>query len=89
MRALVTRPDQISLVERLDPDIVVAVGYAHIVPEEILAVPSEGCVNVHPGYLPHLGDIIRTFGASLRTCLPERRFITWIQESTPVILSHV
>jgi methionyl-tRNA formyltransferase len=53
VRALVTRPDQISLVERLDPDIVVAVGYAHIVPEEILAVPSEGCVNVHPGYLPH------------------------------------
>ncbi len=53
VQALVTTPDQLSLVEQLEPDIVVAVGYAHIVPEEILAVPTEGCLNVHPGYLPH------------------------------------
>ena len=53
VEALVTTEEQLSLVERLEPDVVVAVGYRHIVPEEVLAVPSEGCLNVHPGYLPH------------------------------------
>lgn len=53
VQALVTTPDQLSLVKQLEPDIVVAVGYAHIVPKEILAVPTEDCLNVHPGYLPH------------------------------------
>lgn len=53
VEALVTTEEQLSLVERLEPDVVVAVGYRHIVPEEVLAVPEEGCINVHPGYLPH------------------------------------
>lgn len=51
--ALVTTEEQLSLVERLEPDAVVAAGFRHIVPEEVLEIPSEGCINVHPGYLPH------------------------------------
>jgi len=52
VHALLTRPDQLSLVEELEPDVVVAAGFEHIVPPEVLAVPDEGCLNVHPGLLP-------------------------------------
>lgn len=53
VEALVTTEEQLSLVERLEPDVVVAVGFRHIVPEEVLEIPERGCINVHPGYLPH------------------------------------
>jgi methionyl-tRNA formyltransferase len=50
---LVTTKQQLSLVEALEPDLVVSVGYQYIVPKEILSIPTEGCINLHPGYLPH------------------------------------
>ncbi|SEJ36055.1 methionyl-tRNA formyltransferase [Halohasta litchfieldiae] len=53
VRALVTTKQQLELIESIQPDVVVAVGYQHIVPEDILKIPDEGCINVHPGYLPH------------------------------------
>lgn len=51
--ALLTTEEQLSLVKDIQPDAVVAAGYQHIVPEEILTIPERGCINVHPGYLPH------------------------------------
>jgi methionyl-tRNA formyltransferase len=53
VRSLLTTEAQLSVVESLEPDYVVACGYRHIVPEEILEVPSEGCLNLHPSYLPY------------------------------------
>lgn len=53
VEALLTEPDQLDLVRDLEPDIVVAAGFEHIVPPEILAIPDQGCLNVHPGRLPH------------------------------------
>lgn len=53
VRALVTTKQQLELIESIHPHVVVAVGYQHIVPEETLQIPDEGCINVHPGYLPH------------------------------------
>jgi methionyl-tRNA formyltransferase len=50
--ALLTEPDQLSLIPQLAPDIVVACGFEHVVPPEILDVPERGCLNVHPGLLP-------------------------------------
>ncbi|MGQ4554921.1 formyltransferase family protein [Halobellus sp. GM3] len=52
VRALLTTKEQLSLVEDIQPDAVVAAGYPYIVPEEILTIPERGCINVHPGYLP-------------------------------------
>lgn len=52
VRAMLTEADQLSLVADLEPDVVVAVGFRHIVPPEILAVPERGCLNLHPGLLP-------------------------------------
>lgn len=53
VHALVTTPDQLSLVSELEPELVVAAGFDHIVPPEILQVPDRGCLNVHPGLLPY------------------------------------
>jgi methionyl-tRNA formyltransferase len=52
VRALLTEVSQLDLVSTIDPDVVVAAGFTHIVPPDVLAVPDEGCLNVHPGILP-------------------------------------
>jgi methionyl-tRNA formyltransferase len=53
VRALLTTEAQLSIIPELQPDIVVAAGYRHILPDSILGIPDKGCVNVHPGYLPN------------------------------------
>ncbi|RXK46962.1 methionyl-tRNA formyltransferase [Halorientalis pallida] len=53
VHALLTRPGQLSLIETVEPELVVAAGFDHVVPPEILDVPERGCLNVHPGLLPH------------------------------------
>lgn len=53
VQALLTTKDQLSLIEDVAPDCVVASGFSHVVPPEILSIPPEGCINIHPGYLPH------------------------------------
>lgn len=51
--ALVTTGAQLSLVERLDPDILVSVGFGQRVPPSVLETPPDGAVNLHPSYLPY------------------------------------
>ncbi len=51
--ALVTERTQLDLVRELAPDMVVSVGFDHLVPAEILDIPDHGCVNLHPAYLPY------------------------------------
>ena len=53
VQALVTTSEQLDLVERLEPEMLIAAGFGEILPPEILDVPERGCINVHPGYLPH------------------------------------
>jgi methionyl-tRNA formyltransferase len=53
VKAIITEPEQLRLVEEMCPDAVVASGFTHILPPEILEIPPEGCINLHPGYLPH------------------------------------
>ena len=36
----------------LKPDVMVVASYGRILPPEILAVPTKGCLNVHPSLLP-------------------------------------
>lgn len=52
VRALLTTETQLSVISELQPDIVVAAGYRHILPDSVLEIPDKGCINVHPGYLP-------------------------------------
>jgi len=51
--ALLTTKEQLDLVGKIEPDIVVSVGYDYLVPEDVLSIPSEGCINLHPSFLPH------------------------------------
>lgn len=53
VRALLTEPDQLDLVSELQPELLIAGGYRHIVPEEVLEVPHLGAVNLHKSYLPY------------------------------------
>lgn len=51
--ALVTELDQHDIVQKTSTDPIVSVGFDHFVPPEILEVPSEGALNLHPSYLPY------------------------------------
>lgn len=53
VRALLTTTEQLDMVERVEPNYLVACGYRHIVPPEVLSVPDRGCLNLHPAYLPY------------------------------------
>lgn len=51
--ALVTEKSQLSLIDRLEPELVISSGFRHIVPEDYLTVPDLGAVNFHKAYLPY------------------------------------
>ncbi|MDL0132502.1 methionyl-tRNA formyltransferase [Halobacterium salinarum] len=52
VHSLLTTKEQLGLIEDIQPDFVISCGYQHIVPEDILDIPTEGCLNLHPAYLP-------------------------------------
>jgi len=52
VHALLTTKEQLDNIETIQPDYIISCGYGHIVPEEILAIPTEGCLNLHPSLLP-------------------------------------
>jgi methionyl-tRNA formyltransferase len=39
--------------ERVTPDYIISVHFQHIIPKEILEIPTHGVVNLHPAYLPY------------------------------------
>lgn len=53
VHSLLTTKEQLRVIRDIEPDYVVSCGYRHIVPEEILDIPSEGCLNLHASYLPY------------------------------------
>lgn len=53
VHSLLTTKKQLEMIEDVQPDYIVSCGYRHIVPERILDIPSEGCLNLHPAYLPY------------------------------------
>jgi methionyl-tRNA formyltransferase len=51
--ALLTEPEQLSLVQRVEPDLLLSAGFRHVVPTDVLDVPDRGAVNLHNSYLPY------------------------------------
>jgi len=45
-------PEYRAHVESLNPDLIISAAYARIVPEDVLAIPTIGAINVHPSLLP-------------------------------------
>ena len=42
----------LALLRELDPDLIAVAAYGRILPDDILALPSKGCINVHSSLLP-------------------------------------
>jgi methionyl-tRNA formyltransferase len=51
--ALLTEREQLELIQQIQPDIVLSVGFDHLVPPDVLDVPEEGALNLHPSLLPY------------------------------------
>lgn len=47
----------------LEPDLLVSAAYARIVPEEVLAIPRIGAINVHPSLLPEYRGVLAVLWA--------------------------
>jgi methionyl-tRNA formyltransferase len=45
-------PEGIEYVQSLEPDLIVTAAFGQILPNEILAIPKYGCINVHASLLP-------------------------------------
>jgi methionyl-tRNA formyltransferase len=46
-------PEAAALLRRLEPDYIIGIHFPYIVPEEVLAVPRVGVLNLHPAFLPY------------------------------------
>lgn len=53
VRSLLTTEEQLTVIEDVEPDLVISCGYRHIIPERFLEIPEMGCLNLHPAYLPY------------------------------------
>ena len=42
----------LAILKELDPELIVVAAYGRILPDDILAMPPKGCVNVHSSLLP-------------------------------------
>ncbi|MBF0195327.1 MAG: methionyl-tRNA formyltransferase [Magnetococcales bacterium] len=45
-------PEAVEQLKALKPDLVVVTAYGQILSEEVLAVPPQGCINIHASVLP-------------------------------------
>ncbi|MEM7483426.1 MAG: methionyl-tRNA formyltransferase [Acidobacteriota bacterium] len=45
-------PEFIAEIEKLAPDVAVVVAFGQIFPPELLAIPKQGCINLHASLLP-------------------------------------
>lgn len=47
------QPDGIELLKRLDLDFIIGVHFPFKIPPEVLSIPKQGVLNLHPGFLPY------------------------------------
>ncbi len=50
--AVIREKSWIDQVRAYEPDLIVTASYGKILPPELLAIPTIGCVNIHPSLLP-------------------------------------
>ena len=43
----------LALIQELAPELIVVAAYGRILPDDILAAPPKGCINVHSSLLPN------------------------------------
>lgn len=52
VHSLITTEQQLECIRNVQPDFIISCGYRHIIPESIIEIPTEGCLNLHSSYLP-------------------------------------
>ena len=50
--ARIRNPENLEILKRLDPEVIVVVAYGQLIPQSILELPEYGCLNVHASLLP-------------------------------------
>lgn len=45
--------EEMDILEKLNPDLIVVVAYGQILPDSVIRLPVYGCINVHASLLPH------------------------------------
>jgi len=48
----INRPEVVEQIEALQPDIILSVLFGYKLSSKVLTIPSKGCINLHPSYLP-------------------------------------
>ncbi|MEX2585100.1 MAG: formyltransferase family protein [Balneolaceae bacterium] len=48
-----SRPEAVSQMRALEPDYLIAVHYPHLIPGNVLEIPKEAALNLHPAWLPY------------------------------------
>jgi UDP-4-amino-4-deoxy-L-arabinose formyltransferase/UDP-glucuronic acid dehydrogenase (UDP-4-keto-hexauronic acid decarboxylating) len=48
----VSNPHVINEIKKINPEIIFCIGGTQIIPEEVLNIPTLGCLNIHPALLP-------------------------------------
>lgn len=51
--AMLTRKEQLTVIQDLNPQLIISGGFEYIVPKSVLEVPERGVVNMHGSYLPY------------------------------------
>lgn len=50
----VNDPASIEALKKLNPELIVVVSFGQIISNDIINIPTQGCINVHPSLLPEL-----------------------------------
>ena len=48
----IRNPENVGIIQKIDPDVIVVAAFGQIIPESILKIPAFGCINVHASLLP-------------------------------------
>lgn len=75
-------PEYRAHIESLKPDLMISAAYAKIVPDDVLAIPTLGAINVHPSLLPDYRGVCAVWWALYEGC--SRVGVTIHQMTVPV-----
>ena len=75
-------PEYRAHVASLKPDLLISAAYARIVPDDVLAIPTLGAINVHPSLLPDYRGVCAVWWALYEGC--SRVGVTIHQMTVPV-----
>jgi len=47
------RKEAMDLLRKIKPDFIICIHFPYVIPREILDIPKQGALNLHPAYLPY------------------------------------